>query len=117
MAYVLVGLLSGIIGGMGIGGGTILIPILVFFFDIKQQIAQSINLISFIPLGIVAVLTHLKNNNIELCLSLYIIFSGLIGAVIGSKIAIIIHSFYLQKIFGGFLLFMGAYHLFCKDKN
>src|SRR5690554_1312811 len=101
---------------MGIGGGTILIPILVFFFNIEQQIAQSINLISFIPLSIVAIITHLKNKNIELRICLYIVLPGLIGAIIGSKIAIKLPSLYLEKIFGGFLLIMGMYHLFYKEK-
>ena len=46
--YVLFGLLGGLIGGMGMGGGTILIPLLTLFLNIPQLQAQTINLISFI---------------------------------------------------------------------
>ena len=53
-----VGLLAGIISGMGIGGGTILIPALVMLTDISQQGLQGINLVFFIPTAIIALITH-----------------------------------------------------------
>ena len=42
-------LISGIIGGMGRGGGTLLIPILTIFLSFEQKSAQAINLLVFIP--------------------------------------------------------------------
>lgn len=116
MLYIIAGIISGFIGGMGIGGGTILIPLLVFFFNVKQQIAQSINLLSFIPLSIVAIFVHLKNRNIDLKLSLYIIIPGLLGALYGSKIAASISSVYLKKYFGIFLFLMGLYQILYRKK-
>ena len=65
MVEVLIGIAAGIIGGMGIGGGTILIPGIVFLLKIEQQTAQSINLLSFIPAAALAVFIHNKNKNIE----------------------------------------------------
>ncbi|MGB9679340.1 MAG: sulfite exporter TauE/SafE family protein, partial [Thermoanaerobacteraceae bacterium] len=47
MKLFFIGILSGIIGGMGLGGGTILIPALTIFAGIEQHLAQSINLLSF----------------------------------------------------------------------
>jgi hypothetical protein len=114
MILFLIGLVSGIISGMGIGGGTILIPALIFFISISQHQAQGINLIVFIPISIVALITHFLNKNIELKLAIPIIISGLIGAVIGSKIAVNISSDLLRKIFAVFLLFMGLYEFFKK---
>ena len=116
MLYIIAGIISGFVGRMGIGGGTILIPLLVFFFNVKQQVAQSINLLSFIPLSIVAIFVHLKNRNIDLKLSLYIIFPGLLGALYGSKLATSISSIHLKKVFGSFLLLMGLYQIFYKKK-
>ena len=52
--FVVAGLVSGVLGGMGMGGGTILIPLLSIFYKIGQHTAQAINLISFIPMAIVA---------------------------------------------------------------
>ncbi len=64
MFLVIVGFLSGIIGGMGMGGGTILIPALVLFANINPKLAQSINLISSIPMTIFALIIHIKNKNV-----------------------------------------------------
>ena len=61
MMYILIGLLSGIISGMGIGGGTLLIPALTVFMKHSQIDAQMINLIYFIPTALFAVIFHLKN--------------------------------------------------------
>lgn len=48
MKLFLIGLFSGIVGGMGIGGGTILIPALTIFIGTEQHIAQSVNLFFFL---------------------------------------------------------------------
>lgn len=103
----LIGLLSGIISGMGIGGGTILIPALTLFFGFEQKLAQNINLIYFIPTAIIAIITHSKNDNLEKKGLFKIILFGLIGALAGSFIAVNLDSKILRKIFGWFLLFMG----------
>ncbi|MCR1898222.1 sulfite exporter TauE/SafE family protein [Irregularibacter muris] len=117
MLYILIGIISGFIGGLGIGGGTILIPILVFLMHTQQQIAQSVNLLSFIPLSIVALYIHIKNKNVEFKVAIYIIVFGLIGSILGSKLAVSISSAYLKKYFGVFLLIMGVYQLICKTKD
>lgn len=114
MIEVLIGVAAGIIGGMGIGGGTILIPGLVFFLQVEQQIAQSINLLSFIPAAALAVFIHNKNKNIEKVILKPLIFAGVIGAVIGSLIAVKLNPLILKKLFAGFLLIMGVYEFFSK---
>lgn len=116
MAIYILGLLAGIIGGMGIGGGTILIPGLIFLTDFKQQTIQSINLLSFIPVAIVALIIHFKNKNIIFKLSIPIVVFGLLGAWAGSKLALTIPSASLRRLFGIFLLVMGIYEMLCKDK-
>lgn len=117
MLTILIGFASGIISGMGIGGGTILIPSLVFFLGTRQQIAQSINLLVFIPSAIAAICVHLRNNNIEKSIIVKLIIFGCIGAVIGSYLAVNLDSDLLKRIFGVFLLIMGTYEIFSKDKK
>lgn len=117
MLIILVSILSGIISGMGIGGGTILIPALILFFNISQQSAQGVNLISFIPTASVAIIAHLKNKNILGKLSLLLIIGGLCGAILGSMLASSISSPVLRKLFGIFLLFMGLYEILSKAKK
>ena len=116
MKLILVGFLSGIISGMGIGGGTILIPSLVFFGGLSQIEAQGINLIVFIPISIVAIITHLKENNIEKSYIKPVIIGGVLSAIIGSMIAVRINEEHLSTFFGVFLLAIGIYEFFKKEK-
>ncbi len=112
-----IGFASGIISGMGIGGGTILIPALTLLAAINQHQSQNINLIFFIPTAIIALITHFKEKNIETKILLKIILFGIIGAIIGSCIAVRIDSTILKKMFGGFLLIMGAIEFFKKGET
>lgn len=116
MLNIIIGFVSGIISGMGIGGGTILIPALVFVAGTRQHIAQSINLIVFIPSAIAALIVHLKKRNIEKGLFLKLAVTGCAGAVLGSLLAVNLDSNLLKKFFGVFLLIMGIYEIFSKSK-
>lgn len=117
MKLIIIGLLSGIIGGMGIGGGTILIPSLLLFTALTQQEAQGINLIVFIPVSIVALITHIINKNVEIKLASLLIFGGIIGSIIGSIVAINISSNILRKLFSILLLVIGLYELLSKKNR
>ncbi len=103
MGEILIGIVSGIISGAGMGGGTILIFLLSFVMGVEQHIAQATNLIFFIPTSIVAIIVNLKNKNIDLKLAIIISICGVIGAIIGANIAINIDVGLLKKIFGIFL--------------
>jgi len=116
MKLFIIGFLSGIIGGMGIGGGTILIPGLTIFANIEQHMAQSVNLLSFVPTATIALLYHLKQKNVVLNIILNIILSGLIGSLIGSYISIYINSYMLKRLFAVFLFIMGIYEIISKQK-
>jgi len=115
--YVLIGLAAGIISGLGIGGGTLLIPALTLFYGLEQHQAQSVNLIYFIPTAIVALRAHYKNGNIEKKPVKKLILFGIAGAVIGSLIAVNMKPDLLKKFFGGFLLLMGIYEFSRKEKK
>lgn len=109
---ILTGVVSGIISGMGIGGGTVLIPALTIFLDIEQKTAQSINLIYFIPTALMALTNHIKNKRIEKQNLWKLIIFGIAGAVIGSLAAGCVSSEILRKCFGGFLCVMGGLEIF-----
>jgi len=106
--YLVAGLASGVVSGLGIGGGTILIPALDILFRMDQQQAQHINLIYFIPTAIIALITHKKEGNIEAKAVWRLVWFGLIGAAAGSMIAIRLDAAILKKLFGWFLLAMGC---------
>lgn len=107
IGFIILGIISGVISGMGIGGGTILIPALTMIWSIEQKAAQNINLIYFIPTACIALITHIKNKNIQKDILFIIIIGGLIGAICGSFLAIKLNSNFLKKVFGLFLLIMG----------
>jgi uncharacterized membrane protein YfcA len=114
IVYILAGFFSGVISGMGIGGGVVLIPALVFIKDVPQQTAQSVNLLYFIPTAAAALITHQKNKNIERKVAAKLIFFGLIGAALGALIGKNMDSEILKKMFGVFLFVMGVLEFFKK---
>ena len=117
MWVALVGFCSGIISGMGIGGGTILIPALLFLTDISQQQAQGVNLIYFVPTAITALITHQKKGNLDWKTARPLAVLGLAGAAAGAFLAVSLESEILRRIFGGFLFLMGLSEIFKKKKG
>lgn len=112
-----IGFFSGIISGMGIGGGTILIPALLFLTEIDQQQAQGVNLIYFIPTAITALITHQKKGNLDWKTAKPLALLGLAGAAAGAFLAVSLESEILKKIFGGFLFLMGLSEISKKKKG
>lgn len=117
MLLFFIGLISGIISGMGIGGGAILIPALVIFVNPGQHVVQSVNLIFFIPTAVIALLVHIRNKRIDFKVAVSIIIFGLLGAYIGSRLAIALPGPVLKKYFGFFLLILGVYEMVRRDKR
>ena len=111
MLNIIIGFLSGIISGMGIGGGAILIPAIIMTAKISQQTAQGINLCYFIPTALIALFVHLKNKSIKIKTAIILGCSGLPGAILGSLLAGTLKSNSLRRLFGIFLLFVGIYEI------
>lgn len=117
---ILFGVIGGILGGMGMGGGTLLIPLLTVLLDFSQLHAQSINLIAFLPMSIVTLIIHTKNKLVDYKSSYLIVIFGVIFSVIGSIVSSKLHGETLSKIFGYFLLAIAVYQiimLFKKQDN
>ncbi len=108
----IVGVVGGVLGGMGMGGGTILIPLLSIFNLVSQKQAQAVNLISFIPMAIVVLIIHVKNKLVKGENIFFIIIPASIFAVLGSLISTLIGGDILKRIFGGFLILLSVFELF-----
>ena len=104
MELILVGIISGIITGIGMGGGSILILVLVAFMGVNQLVAQSTNLFFFIPTAIISILIHIRNDNIEKNVAKKLLLPSLIGSGIGAYCTTLINTDNLRKYFGFFLL-------------
>ena len=66
MWHLIAGVIFGIIGGMGMGGGVILIPVLTWFLGAAQQEAQGMNLLCFLPMSVFALAAHIKKKQVNI---------------------------------------------------
>lgn len=107
--YLIVGVAGGILGGMGMGGGTVLIPLLSIVCGVTQKTAQAVNLISFIPLAIVSLVIHIKNKLVKFDKILLIILPGIATCVLGCYLARAMSGDLLKRCFGGFLILLSVF--------
>ena len=105
---VIAGIASGIIAGMGMGGGTLLIPALTLLLGVAQRQAQGVNMLAFIPAAAIALMIHRRAGRLDMKKSIPAIVSGIGGAVIGSLAAGWIREETLKRVFGIFLMVMAA---------
>lgn len=107
--FILFGILGGVLGGMGMGGGTLLIPLLTIFLSVEQKTAQGINLIAFLPMAIIALIIHFKNKMVNTKEILWIIIPGVIASVSFSFLASSLDNKVLGFLFGIFLILIAVY--------
>ncbi len=117
MKEILIGIVSGTVAALGMGGGTVLILLLGIFSNMNQHLIQGTNLIFFIPTSITAIYMNIKNKTIDYKKSIAIIFSGIVGAYIGSKLSFKFESDSLKKYFGIFLLFIAFFEIYSLIKQ
>ena len=107
--FILIGITGGVLGGMGMGGGTLLIPLLTIFLKVEQNVAQGINLLAFLPMSVVALFIHFKNKMVDCKKSWPIIAMGVLGAVGGALLAGVSRVETLKICFAIFLIVLGAF--------
>ncbi|MBQ2746141.1 MAG: sulfite exporter TauE/SafE family protein [Clostridia bacterium] len=113
----LAGLFSGIIASMGMGGGAVLLIYLTAFLSVPQLNAQGINLIFFIPIGIMSVIIYVKQKKIKFKSTIPLAVFGVVGSLAGIWVTRVLDGAFLGKIFAFFLIFLGISEIFKKDKN
>ena len=113
----LAGLFSGIIGGLGFGGGAVLMIYLTVFKDVEQLRAQGINLLFFIPIATIALVIYTFKKQINWRKVLPLAIGGVVGAIGGFFITGFIGGKLIAKLFGAFLIILGLKEIFCKAKN
>ena len=112
--FVLLGVLTGFVGGLaGLGGGIVVIPVLVVFFGFTQQQAQGSALaLLAIPVSVVAAYTYWKAGYVDVKVVLLLAAGFVVGGYAGAKLAIVMPTILLQRIFGILLLGLGARMVF-----
>ncbi len=108
LLYIILGIVAGVFGGMfGIGGGTILIPVLVYLFGLTQHQAQGTTLAIMVPpIGLLAALRYYYAGNVKLGMASFICIGFLIGGLIGANWVHNLSDPLLKKLFGVYLLFV-----------
>jgi uncharacterized membrane protein YfcA len=107
--YLLLGIFGGIPAGMGMGGGTVTIPLLVLFGGVEQKIAQSANLFSFLPMSIGALKLHAQNNLLQTQGAAYMILPAFAVSAVGAFFTAKLPSEILGKLFGVFLIGLSVF--------
>lgn len=115
--YLILGFLGGIPAGMGMGGGTVTIPLLVLVGGVEQKIAQCANLFAFLPMSIGALKTHADNHLVETRGMLWIILPALLLSAIGAYVAAVLPSEILRKAFGVFLIGLALFGFYQRQKD
>ncbi|HMN48297.1 MAG TPA: sulfite exporter TauE/SafE family protein [Ignavibacteriaceae bacterium] len=114
--FVILGLVAGVFSGIiGLGGGVIIVPALVFIFGLSQQQAQGTTLALMVPpIGILAAYTYYQHGFVDLKIAGLICLGFILGGWFGAKIAVQLPREVLQKIFAIVLMFLSVKMFFAK---
>ncbi|MEL6441879.1 MAG: sulfite exporter TauE/SafE family protein [Cyanobacteria bacterium J06621_8] len=107
--FLLLGLLVGIISGViGIGGGVLLTPALVFLFGFSQHSAQGTTIALLVPpIGILAAWTYYQEGDVNLKVAALICLGFLFGGLLGAKLALSVSDLWLRRVFGVTIMLLG----------
>jgi hypothetical protein len=114
-----IGLFSGILGGMvGIGGGIIIVPALIYFLGFSQLNAQgtSLALIMF-PVGVLGVVNYYKQGHVDFNIVFILAAGFVIGSFLGSKFALNIPQVFVKKFFAMLMIVIAIKMLFFDNNN
>jgi len=114
--FVLLGLVAGFLSGViGIGGGVIIVPALVFLFSFTQHQAQGTTLALLVPpIGILAAWTYYKQGHVNLEAAALICLGFVAGGLLGARLATALSDVTLGRIFGVVLLLIALKMIFAK---
>ncbi len=114
---VLIGALTGVLSGLGVGGGTLLLLWMTAVMGMDQARAGGVNLLYFIACAPPAVFGHIKNGLIEKKAVLWCVIFGVPACITGSLLAAGMDMGLLKRLFGGFILIIGVKELFYKNRS
>ena len=113
----LIAVISGVLAGMGIGGGALFVILSTMFLEFDQKYAQTINLVMFMAVGISATISNIKDKKVDFKLVKKMLPFLIVGALIGTWIVTKIDSNSLKTYFSYFLVFIGIYEIITSLKR
>jgi len=106
--FSLIAVLSGVFAGMGMGGGTFLIPLVTILMNVEQNIAQCINLLVFVPMAIITIIIYAKQKLIDFKNWWLVSVPACVVSTIGVILAVELPGSILKIIFGSFIAVIGV---------
>ena len=105
---IIIGLIAGILSGfVGVGGGVVIVPALVYVLGMSQHQAQGTSLfVLLLPIGILAVFNYWKSGNVNWKFGLIIALTFVVGGYIGSKVALKLSPALVKLIFGAVMAYV-----------
>jgi uncharacterized protein len=115
---IIVGVAAGMLGGMvGVGGGIIIVPALVFFLGFSQKMAQGTSLgILLLPVGLLGFIQYYKEGFVDIKVLLIISAGFFLGSLLGSKLALSLPQETVKKVFAILLIVVAVKMLFFDKK-
>lgn len=116
ISYVLLGTVAGVFSGLiGIGGGVIIVPALVFLFGLSQHQAQGTTLALLVPpIGVLAAWTYYRQGYVDLHIAALICLGFFFGGLLGAKVATGMSDLTLERVFGIALLLIAIKMILAK---
>lgn len=105
--FLLIAVLSGVFAGMGMGGGTFLIPLITLLMNVKQNVAQCINLLVFVPMAIITIIIYAKQKLIDFKSWWIVSVPACVVSTVGALVAVNLSGKVLKIIFGSFIAVIG----------
>jgi hypothetical protein len=107
---VFIGAIAGLASGfMGIGGGVVIIPALVFMLGFDQHLAQGTSLAAMVPpIGLLAAYVYYKSGHVDIPVAALIAAGFIVGGMLGARVVVHIDAGVLRKVFGVVLLLLAV---------
>ena len=105
-----VGIIAGFLSGLiGIGGGIVIVPVLIYFFSMSQKTAQGTTLFMFLlPIGVLGVYNYYKAGHVDFKAAAIMAITFVIGSYLGSKAAIEFDTKLVKQIFAVSIIIIGV---------
>jgi uncharacterized membrane protein YfcA len=116
---ILIGIFAGAMSGfIGVGGGVIIVPALVYFLGVSQHTAQGTSLLLMLPpIGILAVMNYYKAGHIHWGYGIVIATAFILGAYFGSKLSLKLNANVVKLVFGIFMLYVSIRMIYTSTKS
>jgi uncharacterized membrane protein YfcA len=116
--FFLLGIVTGTVGSMGIGGGSILVPLAGLFSNLGQAALQGLNLLAFVPSASAAAFIYAREKRLRFRLVKKMALLALLGAAAGAAVALFaVDQAVLRRVYGGFLLSVGIWQWIAAEKR